>query len=388
MSIQFTEEQEAIREAVAKLCEKYGDDYWFRKDHEGGPAEEFLADIAAGGWLGIAMPTEYGGAGLGVVEAAIMMQTVAASGGAFSAASSIHLNIFGPNPVVVFGTEEQKQRMLPPLIRGEDRSCFGITEPDAGLDTTSITTRAVKDGNRYIVDGRKIWTSNAQNANKIMLLTRTTAKEDGAKATDGLTLFYTDLDRDYVDIQEIEKMGRKTVDSNSVFIDGLPVPEEDRIGEEGRGFHYLLHGLNPERILVAAEAVGIGRRALARAVDYANEREVFGRKIGQNQGIQHPLADSWAHLEAANLMAFNAARLYDAGEACGAEANAAKYLAGEAAFTACERAVMTHGGMGFAKEFHVERYMREIFIARLAPVSREMVLNFIAERVLGLPRSY
>jgi len=313
---------------------------------------------------------------------------VAGCGGALAASSSIHLNIFGPNPVVVFGTEEQKARMLPPLITGKENTCFGVTEPNSGLDTSSIETRAELRGDTYVVNGRKVFTSNAQNADKILLLTRTVAKDQVAKPTDGLSLFYTDLNRDYVEIREIDKMGRKAVDTNALFIDNLPVPVADRIGEDGKGFQYLLHGLNPERIIGAAVGVGIGRRALQRAVDYANERVVFNRPIGMNQAIQHPLADAWAQLEAANLMAFRAAHLYDDGQPCGAEANAAKYLASEAAFTACERAVMTHGGMGYAKEYHVERYMREVFALRIAPVSREMILNFISERVLGLPRSY
>jgi len=266
--------------------------------------------------------------------------------------------------------------------------CFGVTEPNAGLDTSRIETRAERSGADWVINGRKIWTSTAQTANKILLLARTTPIEDCARPTDGLSLFYTDLERDRIEVREIEKMGRKAVDSNMLFIDALEVPGDDLIGEEGSGFRYILHGFNPERILVAAEAVGIGRLALGRAVDYAKEREVFGRPIGQNQAIQHPLAESWAELEAADLMTFKAAALYDAGEPCGAEANAAKYLAGEAGFRACERAVMTHGGMGYAKEFHVERYLREVLINRLTPVSREMILNFLSERVLGLPRSY
>jgi acyl-CoA dehydrogenase len=305
-----------------------------------------------------------------------------------AAASAVHINIFGPNPIVVHGTDEQKQRFLPPLIAGKDRTCFGVTEPNAGLDTSRVETRAQKTGKGWVVNGRKIWTSTAQSANKILLLARTTPREQTRKPTQGLSLFYTDLDRKYVDVTEIEKMGRKAVDSNSVFIDGLPVPDEDLIGEEGRGFEYLLHGLNPERIMVGAEAIGIGRLALGRAVNYAKERVVFGRPIGQNQAIAHPLAVNWAELEAANLMCFKAAALYDAGKPCGAEANAAKYLAAEACFHATERAVLTHGGMGYAKEFHVERYFREAFVARIAPVSREMILNYLSERVLGLPRSY
>ncbi|MEQ9639774.1 MAG: acyl-CoA dehydrogenase family protein [Alphaproteobacteria bacterium] len=388
MDFQFTEEQEAIRDSIARLCGKYTDDYWLERDRHGGFPDDFVADLANDGWLGIAMPPEYGGAGLGVTEAALMMQTIAQSGGAMAAASSVHINLFGPNPIVVHGTEEQRQRFLPPLIAGKDRTCFGVTEPNAGLDTSSIETRAEKTNAGWVVNGRKIWTSTAQSANKILLLARTTPREKTRKGTQGLSLFYTDFNRDYVEVQEIEKMGRKAVDSNSVFIDGLPVPDEDLIGEEGKGFEYLLHGLNPERIMIAAEAVGIGRLALDRAVNYAKERVVFGRPIGQNQSIAHPLAEAWAELEASNLMAFKGAALYDAGKPCGAEANAAKYLAAEACFHACERAVMTHGGMGYAKEFHVERYLREGFLTRLAPVSREMVLNYISERVLELPRSY
>lgn len=388
MDFEFTEEQEAIRDSIARLCSKYDDDYWLERDRKGGFPDDFVADLAKDGWLGIAMPPEYGGAGLGVTEAALMMQTIAQSGGAMAAASSVHINLFGPNPIVVHGTEEQRQRFLPPLIAGKDRTCFGVTEPNAGLDTSSIETKAEKTNSGWVVNGRKIWTSTAQSANKILLLARTTPREKAKKPTQGLSLFYTDFDRNHVEVQEIEKMGRKAVDSNAVFIDGLPVPDEDLIGEEGRGFEYLLHGLNPERIMIAAEAVGIGRLALGRAVNYAKDRVVFGRPIGQNQSIAHPLAEAWAELEASNLMAFKGAALYDAGKPCGAEANAAKYLAAEACFHACERAVMTHGGMGYAKEFHVERYLREGFLSRLAPVSREMVLNYISERVLELPRSY
>ncbi len=388
MNFDFSPEQQAIRDNVLKLCSKYDDAYWLERDHDGRFPEEFAAAMAAGGWLGVAMPTEYGGSGLGVTEAAIMMQAVAESGAGQSGASAIHMNIFGPNPIVVFGSEEQKRRILPPLIAGKDRSCFGVTEPNSGLNTSALQTRAEWNGNQYIVNGRKIWTSTAQTANKILMIVRTGDPKPGQKAADGLSLFYTDLDRDYVEVTEIEKMGRKCVDSNSVFIDDLPVPPEHLIGEEGKGFKYLLHGLNPERVLIAAEAVGLGRLALNRAVQYAKERVVFDRPIGQNQGIQHPLAKCWMDLEAANLMAFKAAALYDAGLPCGAEANSAKYLASEAGYRACEQAVLTLGGMGYAKEFHVERYFREIMISRIAPVSREMILNFVGEQVLGLPKSY
>ncbi|NIJ40166.1 acyl-CoA dehydrogenase [Parvibaculum indicum] len=389
MDFTFTPEQEAIRDAVGRICAKYDDAYWLAHDRDGGFPEDFVSEIAAGGWLGIAMPENLGGAGQGVTEAAIIAQTIAESGACLSGASAIHINLFGPMPLVVFGTDEQKERNLPPLIRGEDRCCFGVTEPDAGLNTTSISTKAERDGDHYVVHGRKMWTSTAQTANKILLLARTTPKEQCAKPTEGLSLFYTDLDRGgATEVREIEKMGRKAVDSNAVFFDGLRIPAGDLIGEEGKGFHYLLHGLNPERVLIGAEAVGVGRAALRKAADYARDRVVFGRPIGQNQAIQHPLAACWAELEAANLMVFKAASLYDSGASCGAEANAGKYLAAEAGFKACETAIMTHGGMGYAKEFHVERYMREVMIARIAPVSRELILSHIAERVLDLPKSY
>jgi len=383
-----TSERQALRDAVRAICDRFDDRYWREKDETPAFPFEFAAAIAEGGWLGIAMPEAYGGAGLGITEAAIMMQTVGSSAGTFAACSTLHINIFGPHAIVVHGTEDQKQRMLPPLIAGTERACFGVTEPDAGLDTTKIKTRAVRDGSHYVVNGRKIWTSTAQQADKILLLARTTPVEDCARPTDGLSLFYTNLDRQFVDVHEIHKMGRAAVDSNSLFIDGLRVPVEDRIGEEGKGFRYILDSLNPERILNAAEAVGIGRRALSKATAYAQERVVFGRPIGKNQSIQHPLAENWAELYAAELMVLRAATLYDAGEPCGAEANAAKYLAADAAFRAADQAVRTHGGMGYAREYDVERYFREAVVTRLAPVSRELILCYLAERVLGLPKSY
>lgn len=377
-----------VREAVMQICRRFDLSYWRECDHTAAFPQDFVRAIADGGWLGIAMPEEYGGSGLGIGAAAAMMQAVAESGAGFTGASAVHMNIFGLNPVVVFGTAEQRRRMLPPLIAGRERACFGVTEPDAGLDTLRLKTRAERKGDHYVVRGQKVWTSTAQVADKILLIARTTPIEDCKKPGEGLSLFYCDLDRRHVTIDEIDKMGRAAVDSNVLFIDDLPVPVADRIGEEGQGFRYLLHGLNPERILIGAEAVGLGRAALARAVDYANTRTVFGRKIGQNQAIQHPLARAWMALEAANLMVFRAADLYDRGEPCGAEANAAKYLAAEAGFEACERAVLTHGGYGYAKEYHVERFLREIMIARIAPVSAELILCYVAERVLGLPKSY
>ena len=388
MDFEFTPEQERIREAVTKLCAQFGDEYWLKKDKEGGFPSELHEALAQDGWLGIAMPEEFGGAGLGIAEAAIMMQAIAESGGGFSAASAVHMNIFGLNPVVVFGTAEQKKRMLPGLIAGKERACFAVTEPNTGLNTTRIKTRADRKGAHYVVSGQKVWISTAQIAEKVLLLARTTPIEECARPQDGLTLFYTDFDRRHIEVREIEKMGRKAVDSNQVFFDGLPVPEADRIGAEGRGFEYILHGMNPERILIAAESVGLGRCALARAASYAKERIVFDRPIGQNQAIQHPLAANWMALEAANLMVMKAAWLYDQGKPCGAEANAAKYLAGEASFDACQQALMTHGGFGYAKEYHVERYLRESLVGRIAPVSPQLILCFIAERVLGLPKSY
>jgi acyl-CoA dehydrogenase len=388
MNFDLTDDQQSIQSAIEKICEKYDDEYWLERDREGGFPHEFHRTLADAGWLGIAMSPEYGGAGLGMTEAALMMRAISGSGAGLSGASAVHMNIFGLNPVQVFGSEEQKQRFLPPLIDGRDKACFAVTEPDAGLDTTHLKTQAIRDGDHYVLTGRKIWISTAQVASRMLIIARTTPLEQVAKPTDGLSLFYTELDRSRVEVREIDKMGRKAVDSNMLFIDNLRVPVADRIGEEGEGFRYLLHGLNPERILIAAEAIGLGQAALRRATQYAKERVVFGRPIGQNQGIQHPLAQAWMQLEAANLMVLKAATLYDAGKPCGAEANAAKYLAAEAAFQSCQTAIATLGGMGYAKEYHVERYLRECMIPRLAPVSPQLILCFIAEKVLGLPKSY
>jgi acyl-CoA dehydrogenase len=379
MDFALNPEQEQIRAAIGKICARFPDEYWLKRDKEGGFPAELHQALAQDGWLGIAMPEEYGGSELGITEAAVMMQAISESGAGFSGASAVHMNIFGLNPVVVFGSHAQKKRMLPGLIAGRERACFAVTEPNTGLNTRSLKTQAVKKGDRYLVTGQKVWISTAQVAEKVLLLTRAEA---------GLTLFYTDFDRRYVEVREIDKMGRKAVDSNQVFFDGLPVPEEDRIGAEGKGFEYILHGMNPERILIAAESVGLGRCAVKRAAQYAKERIVFDRPIGQNQAVQHPLARNWMMLEAANLMVFKAAWLYDDNKPCGAEANAAKYLAGEASFDACQQAVMTHGGFGYAKEYHVERYLRESLVGRIAPVSPQLILCFIAERVLGLPKSY
>lgn len=388
MNFDFTEDQISIRNAIGEVCKDFNDDYWLRKDREGGFPEDFYAAIAKAGWLGIAMPVEYGGSGLGIAEACLMMETVSSSGAGLSGASAIHMNVFGLHPVVMYGNEEQKRRWLPPIINGEAKACFGVTEPNTGLNTLKLKTMAVRTGDRYIVNGQKIWISTAQVAHKILLLARTTPIEEVTSPTHGLSLFYTDLDRTKIEVREIEKLGRKAVDSNQLFIDGLEIPVEDRIGEEGRGFEYILHGLNPERVLLAAEAIGLGRVALKRAAKYAGERIVFDRPIGKNQGIQHPLAERWIELEAGTLLYQRAAWLYDQGRPCGAEANAAKFLCAEAGFRACETAVLTHGGMGYAKEYHVERYFREAMLPRIAPVSPQLILSFIAEKVLQLPRSY
>lgn len=386
--IELNDDQRALCEGVAAVCRRFGDEYWSQCEREARFPREFHQAMAKDGWLGVTMPEAYGGAGLGVMDAALVMHTVAGCGGAMAAASSIHINMFGPHPIVVHATPEQKQRWLPRLVSGEDQVCFGVTEPNAGLDTTSITTFARKVEGGYRVSGRKIWTSTAQVASKILLLTRTTAKADVKRPVDGMTVFYTDLDRTTFEVKSIEKHGRAAVDSNMVFIDDVFIPDEDRIGEEGRGFSYMLDSLNPERILVAVEAIAIGQDALGRAARYARERTVFGRPIGQNQGVQHPLAERWLALEAAWLMTMKAAALYDAGKPCGAEANGAKFLGARAGYEACLQAVLTHGGMGYAKEYQVERLLREVLVTRIAPVSEQLILSFIAEKVLGQPKSY
>ena len=388
MDFDLTEDQEAIRGAVRTLAAKFGDDYWLACDTDHRFPWEFYKAFADAGWLGIAIPEEYGGGGLGISEAALLLEEVAASGAGMNGCSSMHLTVFGINPVVKHGSEELRREVLPRVVAGDLHIAFGVTEPNAGTDTSRIETFARRDGDGYVLRGRKVWTSKALESEKVLILTRTTPLAECARRTDGMTLFLADLDRDHVDIRPIEKMGRNAVDSNELFIDGLPVPVEHRVGEEGKGFQYLLDGLNPERILVAHEAVGIGRAALRRAVAYANERVVFGRPIGMNQGIQFPLAEVLARLDAAELVARKAAWLYDQGRPCAREANTAKLLCAEAGFDAADRAVQTHGGFGYAKEYHVERYFREARLMRIAPISQEMVLNYLGEHVLGLPRSY
>jgi alkylation response protein AidB-like acyl-CoA dehydrogenase len=389
----WTDSQRTVREAISKICSKYGQEYWLKKDNDHEFPHDLSRDLARDGWLGICMPSQYGGSELGISEASVMMQTISESGAGMAGASSVHMNIFGLEPVVKFGTEEQKQRWLVPLIKGEERSCFGVTEPNTGLDTLKLQSFAERKQGEdcYTVKGCKIWTSTAQIADKILLLVRTTPLSEVKKPTHGLSLFYTDLDREAVQVTEIQKMGRAAVDSNILFFENWRVPVADLVGgpeQEGNGFKQIMHGMNAERILVGAEALGLGFAALRHASRYAKDRVVFGRPIGQNQAIQHPLADSWMKLESARLMIYLAARMYDQGYETGEYANASKYLAAEAAFEACERAVLVHGGMGYAKEYHVERYLRESMLPRIAPVSKEMICNYIAEKVLGLPRSY
>ncbi|NHO66162.1 acyl-CoA/acyl-ACP dehydrogenase [Aestuariicella hydrocarbonica] len=388
MNFSLTEDQQNIREAVLKHCSQFSDDYWLEHDRSGEVCHDFYKSMADAGWLGIAMPESVGGAGLGITEAAVMMQAVAESGAGMTGASTIHGPVFSLEPIALFGTEEQQQRMIPPVLSGEHKMCFAVTEPNVGLDTTKLKTRADKVDGGYRVNGDKIWITNAHVADKMMLLARTTPLEDCKKKTDGLSLFFTDLDRSKIETRLIPKMGRHAVGSNMLFINDLFIPEEDRIGEEGQGFKIILKGLNPERILLGAEAIGLGRVAINRAAQYAQERVVFDRPIGMNQGIQHPLAKCWAQVEAANLMVMKAANMFDAGKDCGVEANAGKYLAAEAGFEACHTAMLTLGGMGYAQEYHVERYLREVLIPRTAPVSPHMILNFLAEQVLGLPKSY
>jgi acyl-CoA dehydrogenase len=388
MDFELTEDQETIRKAVSELAARFDDQYWMDKDEAHEFPSEFYKTFAEGGWLGITTPEEYGGSGFGITEASLLLEEVAASGGGMNAASSMHLSIFGMHPVIVHGSEEMKQETLPRIVNGDLHVCFGVTEPGAGLDTTKITTFARRDGSDYVVNGRKVWISKAMESEKILLLTRTAKFEDSPKKTDGLTLFLTDIDRDHIDIRPIRKMGRNAITSNELFIDDLRVPESHRIGEEGQGFKYILDGLNPERMLVAAEALGIGRAALRRAVRYGNEREVFGRPIGMNQGLQFPLADSLARLDAAELVLRKATWLYDNGMPCAREANTAKYLCADAGFQAADRALQVHGGMGYSEEYHVARYFREARLTKIAPISQEMILNYLGSHVLGLPRSY
>ena len=388
MNFRPDDDHDLIRQVIRKLCSQFPDTYWAACDAEHRFPHEFYRAMADGGWIGIAIPEHYGGGGRGITEASIILEEVAASGAAMNGASAVHLSMFGMHPVVLHGGEELCRRYLPAVAAGELHIAFGVTEPDAGVDTTSITTRAWRDGDHYVVRGRKVWTTKAQICDKVVLLVRTTPRAECARRTDGLTLLLADLQRPEVEITPIDKIGRNAVASCEVRYNDLPVAVSDRIGEEGRGFSYLLDGLNAERILVASEALGTGRAALRRAVDYANEREVFGRPIGKNQGVAFPLAEAHARLAAAELMIRQASWRADHGLPCGEQANLAKWLAADAGFAAADQALQTHGGFGYASEYHVGRYWREARLMKIAPVSQEMVLNYVSEHVLGLPRSY
>ncbi len=388
MDFETTEEHQLIRDAIGKICADFPDEYWSKCDNGHLFPWDFYNALAEAGWIGIAIPEQYGGSGRGITEASIVLEEVAASGAAMNGASSIHLSIFGMHPVVKYGSEDMKQKYLPRVATGDLHVAFGVTEPDAGTDTSSIKTTARLDGDQYLVKGRKVWTTKALDSERVLLLVRTESREAVAKRTEGMTLLLAELQRPEVTISPIDKVGRNAVASCEVVYDDLPVHQTDRVGEEGKGFRYLLDGLNAERILVAAEALGIGRVAMRRAVGYANEREVFGRPIGQNQGVSFPLGEAQMRLDAAELMIRKASWLLDHGEPCGAEANMAKWLAADAAFQAADQAVQTHGGFGYAREFHVERYWREARLMRIAPISQEMILNYVTEHVLELPRSY
>ena len=388
MDFETTDEHQLIRDAIGKICADFPDEYWSKCDNEHLFPWDFYNALAEAGWIGIAIPEQYGGSGRGITEASIVLEEVAASGAAMNGASSVHLSIFGMHPVVKYGSEDMKQKYLPRVAAGDLHVAFGVTEPDAGTDTSSIKTTARLDGDQYLVKGRKVWTTKALDSERVLLLVRTESREAVAKRTEGMTLLLAELQRPEVTISPIDKVGRNAVASCEVVYDDLPVHQTDRVGEEGKGFRYLLDGLNAERILVAAEALGIGRAAMRRAVGYANEREVFGRPIGQNQGVSFPLGEAQMRLDAAELMIRKASWLIDHGEPCGAEANMAKWLAADAAFQAADQAVQTHGGFGYAREFHVERYWREARLMRIAPISQEMILNYVTEHVLELPRSY
>ncbi len=388
MDFTHNEEHQLIRNSIRRICDEFPDEYWSERDESHEFPWDFYNALAEGGWIGIAIPEQYGGSGRGITDASIILEEVAASGAAMNGCSGIHLSIFGMQPVIKYGSDEMKQKYLPRVAKGDLHVAFGVTEPDAGTDTTSITTRATRDGDNYIVRGRKVWTTKALDSERVLLLTRTQEKDQVAKRSHGMTLLFAELQRPEVTISPIEKVGRNAIATCEVVYDDLPVSVTDRIGEEGKGFQYLLDGLNAERVLVAAEAVGIGRAALNRAVQYAQDRVVFDRPIGQNQGVAFPLGEAKMRLDAAELMIRKASWMLDNDVPCGAEANMAKWLAADACFQAADQAVQTHGGFGYAREFHVERYWREARLQKLAPISQEMVLNYVTQHVMGLPRSY
>ncbi len=388
MSIDWTEDQLQMRESARALSARFDGPYWRRCDQEGRFPQEFWDACAEAGFLGVMIPEQYGGSGLGLTEACLILQEIAASQAGMDGSSAVHLSVFGMNPVVKHGTEEQKQKYLSRSADGQLHVSFAVTEPEAGTDTPRIKTYAERTAGGYRISGRKVFITKAQEAERILLLARTLPYDQVEKKTMGMSLFLVPTDRGHIEMRDIPRMGRNAVDTNELFIDGLEVSAEDLVGEEHRGFYHLLDGLNPERILIAGEALGIGLGAVERAAQYARDRVVFGRPIGANQGIQMPLADVYAELKAAELLVYHAAWLYDHGQSCGAEANMAKLRASEAGWRAVDIAFQTFGGYGYAREYDIERFYRQIRMTRIAPISNEMVKNFIGEHVLGLPKSY
>ena len=376
-----------LRSAVGELCRRFPDTYWRDLDREEAYPEEFVRTLTEAGYLAALIPEEYGGSGLGVTEAAIILEEVNRSGGN---AAACHAQMYVMGTLLRHGSEEQKREYLPKIAAGELRlQAFGVTEPTSGTDTTRLQTMAVRRGDRYVVNGQKVWISRAEHSDLMLLIARTTPREEVARKTDGLSVFLVDLRGavgNGVTIRPLRAMMNHA--TTEVFFDNLEVPAENRVGEEGRGFRYLLDGLNAERILIAAECVGDGRWFIERAVRYANERIVFDRPIGKNQGVQFPIARAHVNVEAADLMRARAAGLFDAGKPCGAEANMAKLLAADASWEAANVALQTHGGFGFAEDYDVERKFRETRLYQVAPISTNLILSYVAEHVLGLPRSF
>lgn len=386
MDIELTDFQKDITREVRRLCERFPETYWRDLDQKHEYPEEFVRALMDAGWLSILIPEEYGGGGVGMVEAALVLREINRSG---CNAAPAHAQMYTMGAVVRHGSEEQKQRYLPAIARGEIRlQSFAVTEPNAGTDTTRITTTATRDGDKYIIRGQKIFISRVNHTDLMMLITRTTPREEAASRTDGMSLFLVDI-RDAGDKLTIRPIRTMiNADTNELFFDGLEVPVENRIGEEGNGFRYLLSGVNSERIAVAAEAIGNGMYFVDQASKYATDRVVFGRPIGQNQGVQLPIAKAYANLQAANLAVFHAARLYDKDAKCGEESNIAKLLASEAHWEAANAAMTAFGGYGYAVEFDIERHFRGARLGLTAPVSNNLVLSFLGHQVLGMPRSY
>jgi len=390
MDIHLTEGQAELQRAFVKFLEPLPFDatYWRRKEQDREWPTEFCAALAEAGWLGALAPEAYGGSGLGLTEGCLIVEAIARYGG-INASTAVHTSIFGLHPLTIYGSAEQKQRILPRIARGEF-AAFGLTEADSGFDSTRIKTRAERVGDKWVLNGSKVYCSRVRQSTMILIAARTTSIESVSRKTDGISLFIAELDwtTGQIDAHEMLKMGRNAVPTYQFFMNDWEIPANALVGEQDRGFYQLLDALNPERIAVAAQCVGLGLKCVEQAAAYSGERIVFGRPIGQNQGIQFPLADSYCKLQAARLLTYHAASLFDQNKPCGAEANMAKYLAAEAAFEAADRAVQTHGGYGYIADYDVERYFRELRLMKIAPVSQEMVLNYVSQHVLGMPRSY